>query len=412
MLKADLLITLSTRFAIIIAGLLTSILTARFLGPAGRGSYFFVITFAAIVAQFCTFGLQSSNTYLVAQQEELLGKLTANSFWIALVTGTCFSLIVLLGFLILHKPIPENLGFAIVLVPATLFFMLGTNLLVGINQIKTYNFFQLGGNYLIILAIVCAGLGAASAKGFIAASALGWLVVSIVLFIVLARFSKSSLRFDREIFLKGFKYAMKAYLATLLGLLVLKSNIFLLKKFCSDQTLGYFSIASQINDVLAILPASIGLLLFPTLIRNNTNRWQETQKNLLATSLFMLVTCLLAALLVKPFVLLVFGARFANAIPILLWMLPGAFFLGILTILSQYLAASGFPKQLIYIWFIAFLAVNILSWFLIPAYGGIGAAIALSITYFLLFCMIWLLASNLKKQIEPMLKTSLLETSV
>src|SRR5690242_11581545 len=69
------LLTIAARFVVIAAGVVTSIMTARFLLPAGRGEYFLVLTTAQILAQFCNLGLASSNTYFVAKDRSLFPSL-------------------------------------------------------------------------------------------------------------------------------------------------------------------------------------------------------------------------------------------------------------------------------------------------------------------------------------------------
>ena len=68
-------------------GLATSIVTARFLGSAGRGDYFFMVTLAALVVQFANVGLPASNTYFAARNPERTSQLVANAFWISLLAG-------------------------------------------------------------------------------------------------------------------------------------------------------------------------------------------------------------------------------------------------------------------------------------------------------------------------------------
>jgi O-antigen/teichoic acid export membrane protein len=72
----------------------------------------------------------------------------------------------------------------------------------------------------------------------------------------------------------------------------------------------------------------------------------------------------------------------------LLWMLPGVFFLALTSIVSQYLAASGFPRIVVGIWLVTFIILVTASLFLIPSLGGVGAAVSISLTYMLLFIMI------------------------
>ena len=59
--------TVITRLIVVITGVATSIVTARVLGPEGRGAFYFVFTFATLATQFATLGVHSSNTVLVAR---------------------------------------------------------------------------------------------------------------------------------------------------------------------------------------------------------------------------------------------------------------------------------------------------------------------------------------------------------
>lgn len=394
-------ITTFVRFFCIAAGFITSVLTARYLGPAGRGDYFFVTTLTLLLAQFAQLGLASSNTYLVAKQSDLLGKLLINSTWVSLSLGFTVSGLALAMLHWLHIPLVIGSSVLFLLVPASIFYLLGGNLLVGINKIAAFNGFQLGSNGLLLfccLAVI--GLAYNSVCAFLVANLLGWLVVAIVLFIYLARFAKinrQNLWFNKDCLLQGATYGIKAYVATLFGLLVPKGNILLLRYFCSDDLLGYYSIASQLNDTLAVLPASIGLVLFPGLVRNESTRWEEMKKTLGITLVLLLGVCLLAVFLTKPFIQIAFGDAFLPAVDVFLLMLPGVFFLSGVTIVSQYLAAEGFPGGLVVVWLISLVFMVGSSLVLIPHYAVKGAALSLSGTYMVLSGMIWLLAKRQKR---------------
>jgi O-antigen/teichoic acid export membrane protein len=68
-------------------------------------------------------------------------------------------------------------------------------------------------------------------------------------------------------------------------------------------------------------------------------------------------------------------------------MLPGTFFLALIQIVSQYLAAVGFPALQLAIWTAGFLLTCGLSIVLVPWYGGVGAAVSLSIAYTVIFLL-------------------------
>jgi O-antigen/teichoic acid export membrane protein len=66
-------------------------------------------------------------------------------------------------------------------------------------------------------------------------------------------------------------------------------------------------------------------------------------------------------------------------------MLPGVFFLALANILQQYLSSLGMPRELVFLWLGGGAAVLAISFVLVPSHAGAGAAVALSLTYFLIF---------------------------
>ena len=378
--------TLAVRLLIVAGGFVSSILTARWLSPAGRGEYFLVVTLAQMFAQFGTFGLQSSNTYFAAQPGgSRAGALLANSIWVSLVVGGGGSAVAILAMTFTGSTPPARLWLAAVLAPATLFYMLGTNLLVGLKQIATYNWFQLASNYGVLLCLAAAALLGAGSTGFAAASATGWVVVATLLVYVCRRGRRESLRFSVPVFRDGTRYALKAYLATLCGYLILRSNVFLLNAVQGSAEVGQFSIASQISDVVGILPQSVALVLFPTLIGASSDRFKTMARNLVTSGGLLAIGCTLLALIAEPFIRIVFGVKFAESAAVLRWMLPGAFFLGLTSIASQYLAAGGFPPALCGVWIAGLVVAAAAGRIFIPAAGAVGAAIALTAAHAAVF---------------------------
>lgn len=388
-MDSQVIATVAVRLLIVAGGFVSSVLTARLLSPAGRGEYFLVVTLAQTLAQFGNFGLQSSNTYFVARDRSLAGALLANSLATAIVAGGVGSLVVILVLKAAGGASADSrLWFAAVLAPATLFYMLGTNLLVGLKRIGAFNVFQLGSNYGVLLCLVgAAALGAGSA-GFLAASAFAWTVVSLCLLMTLWKEAAGRVRIAPDVFSEGFRYALKAYVATLCGFLVVRSNVFLLSALHGSAQVGFYSVASQIADIMGILPQSMALVLFPTLVTATEGRFRTTLRNMQIVAVLLAVGCAMVGWLAEPFVATVFGPKFHATVPLLRWMLPGVFFLGLTSILSQYLAAAGFPISLVAIWIAGSGVSAGLGWLLIPLHSSVGAAVALSITHFGIFVAI------------------------
>jgi O-antigen/teichoic acid export membrane protein len=393
LIEGEVLSTVAVRFLIVVGGFASSIVTARWLSPAGRGEYVIAVTFAQMLAQFGNLGLQSSNTYLAARDRNVRAALVTNSMWVAAAAGAVAAALIVfadrLGFATADRVL---LWFVPVLAAATLFYSLGTSLLVGLKRLRIHNVFQLAGNYAVLGALAVAAALHGGPRGFLAASAIGWTLVSIALLRSLRDDSHEPLRFDRAVFGEGFGYALKAYVATLAGFIILRTNVFLLGWLGGAEQVGYYSIASQIADVMSILPQSMALVLFPTLVASAHDRMATTLRQMAVAGGLLLAGCAGVWLLADPFVRTVFGPKFLPAVPALRYMLPGVFFLGLTSVLSQYLAAGGFPRLQSAAWIGGCVVAAAAGRVLIPSAGGAGAALALSITHFAVFVLIAALA--------------------
>ena len=376
-------------------GLLASIISARALGPSGRGDYYFAVTFAGAVVQFGQLGLASSNTYLVARDHALLPRLAVNSIWVSIVLGLGAGVVTALA-AFAADAFPTVSGgliwYGVVLAPPTLFYLLGVNLLVGVGRIRAFNGVELGANALALVLTAGAALVGAGVAGFLGATIAAWTASAIVLALLVLRGARPAAAFDRAVFAGGWRYAAKAYVITLIGFLVLRSNVFLLQAFSGPQQLGYYSIAAQIGDVLAILPASVALVLFPGLVKDAPTRWPVMVRTAGVVAALVVLASAVTAVVAAPVIALLFGQAFAPAVAVLLYMLPGVVFLGVATIVAQYLGAIGLPRALIGVWVVVLACVVGLSLALTPTFGAAGSAAALSASYLVLLLLVAALA--------------------
>lgn len=379
-------VTLLVRLARVSLGLVTSILTARFLGPEGRGNYLFVVTVAALIVQFGNFGLHSSNTYLVAKNRQLFGALLSNSILAAAVSIPLSVFVVWLASLAGGRA-GQWLWWAAALAPASLFMLLGSNLLVGTGRIVLFNVFEFTYAALVVPFIIIASLlGGGVGRILLASVAAAW-ITSIGLLVVLQR-GRRHIRFAGDVLREGLKFGGKAYLIALLGFLVLRANVFLLERFTGSAQLGQYAVASQIADILAVLPSSVALVLFPRLVADPEHRWSALVRSAQTTGLLIVGICVAVAAVASTFIGTAFGPAFLPAVPMVLFLLPSVVILAVTTILSQYLAARGLPLTLAGAWAVALITVILASSILIRSLGGVGASIGLSVAYTVLLVLV------------------------
>ncbi len=391
----DVALSLVTRIVLIAVGVFTSVLTARALGVAGRGEYFYIVTLAGLATQFGNLGLASSNTYALAKDYSLLPRLAANSFWVALVVG----ILAACGILFFETDqaqlywIEGPVWLLIIMVPTMLYVLLASNLFIGMSLIRQYNFFQLGSTTFQLVGVVIATWMAWKVDAFLLVSALTGLVAAGALIVMLGRFHRITWRFDLQIFRANLGYSGRAYIATLLGYGVSRAGVLLLERYSGITEIGIYSVAVQFADVLMIVPATVAMVLFPDLLKEPLeHRFARTMRATGQIALLMATFCVITGFVATWIVPTLFGEAFAPAVRVLWWMLPGVFFLSLANIVSQYLATKGIPFANVWAWLAGLFFLLVTSSFLIPHWGALGAAVSLTTTYILLAITLILLA--------------------
>lgn len=380
------------RLGILAGGLVTGIVSARALGPAGRGQYFTVTTAAAIVAQVANLGLTSSNVFLGARDLTRIRPLLVNSVLLSVLVGVLCALLVSLCGTQLHafSALPRPmLWTACALGAMTLMWNLGTSLLVAAERFAALNTWQVVNSAAAVVAIIlCASLHASSTL-FAAASTLAAALTAVALVLFIGSRSTGPLRYSPSLVRVGIGFSVRAYFALVLGYLVQRAGASMLVALGTPAEVGLYSIASQVFDVLLIVPSSVGLVLYPLLVRrHDTDLWLHVRRVALFTSALMLVLCLLAAF-AAPFVLpLVFGVRYAGATPALWGLLPGVMAFSVVTLLSQYLVARSFPWSVVIAWGVGLAATLAIGVTLTRSYGALGAALSQSFGSMLVCAMI------------------------
>lgn len=395
----DVVGTLVTRVALIAAGLLSSVITARYLGPEGRGEFFYWSAVAAFVVQFGNAGLHASNAYLLTKRGAPAGVLSVNSLIVSLLAG-CALVLLALPLLAASGQSWGLLGSRSValmlLAVGGLFTLLGSNLLVALGRIGEFNLVELVSRYGSVLVLLLAAWLWRDVHHMLLA--LGLASIGSAAFVLWRLQAHAPLgRPSAAVLRDGMGYGLRAYLAACLGMVVARTNAFLLEPLVPASEYGTWSIAMQFFDVINVVPTSLALVLFPRILRSDEPHRLLLPQILLVTA--MLIAVLLGFIVLGPWVIrLLYGPSFDPAYRHLLWALPGALGFGITSILSQYLAAKGFPWSLVLVWLVVAAVQALAAWMLIPWGGADGAMASLSVAYVLTAMLVGLLAVRIKKR--------------
>jgi O-antigen/teichoic acid export membrane protein len=367
-----------------------TVLVARALGPAGRGSVAVALALTLTLVQLGSFGLITANPYFAARDAATVARLVTNSLWFALGLG---ALLIVIGILFKAEfaGATRGLGWAetfaaVAAIPAALAALFLQSLLLGQGRTIAYNAVEVAQTSLVFAALAV-GLFVFDFDvfGVLVVLAAGYLVGVFVSLALLYQHARPAASPDAGLARATLKYGLRVYAATLVAFLVIRLDIFLVNAYLGPVEAGFYSVVAALAEGMYLLPTVVGLNLFPRVARGagvETTAW-------VFRIMFVLygAFCLVSIPLAAPGIRLAFGSDFAAAAELYYWIVPGVFSLGMLTILSHHFAGRGFPIEAAIIWIVGLainLAINVV--FLADA-GTYIASLASSVAYGLLLLL-------------------------
>lgn len=373
---------IGARMGVMLCSLVTGIVSARILGPAGRGQYFAVTTISALLAQTLNLGLSSSNVFLGAQDHGRLRHLLINSAYLCVILTILSGALVAVAGTYLGRVLgmPADMLWGVCAIgPAALFFTLASSLLVAAERFRALNWWQIINAGATVCAVCVCAMSRTGPKGFVLGTAAAAAITALGLLLFMTTESSDATGFSWPLVRMGLSFSFRAYLALLLGYFLQRAGAGLIASHGKPAELGEYSIASQLFDVLIIIPGSVGTVLFPLVVRRRDNSWPHVRQTTVITMSIMLVMCAAAALLAPLIIPLVFGARFAASVPVLWALLPAVLCYSLVSVLSQYLVSRNFPWLLVIAWLFGLALALSVGVALAARYGAVGAALAQSV---------------------------------
>jgi O-antigen/teichoic acid export membrane protein len=389
-LRTDVFLTAGGRLALVVLSAASTVIVARALGPAGRGSVAVAYSLVVLLVQFGSLGVVSANPYFAARDASTRSAIVTNSLWLAAGLG-----VVLIGAGVLLKIIAPGLvqgltngelAIALAGIPAALAASFLQSILLGLGRMIAYNAIEVSASAAAVAALLTLNM----LPGLTVARALTVLVGTQILaasayVVLLKRDSPLLARPHPGLAFQMFKYGLRVYAVTMLAYLLIRFDLLLVNDLVGRTQAGYYSVAVAAADVLYLLPSVIALNLFARVARGA--RTEITAEVFRSVSVLYGLVCLISIPLARPAVDILFGAAFAPAVQLYYWLLPGIFCLGMLNILSNHFAGRGFPRAALLVWIPA-LALNlIINLVFLPRAGAYIASLASTIAYALLLLL-------------------------
>ena len=380
----------ATATAVILGcGIVTGLIAARSLGPAGRGELAAITTWASVLLFAGTFGLPEAVAYFAAADRTSRDRVWATGQAGALVLGL---LVAAIGW----WAIPAAFGaddaalagairwYLILFAVPCLGFACAGSWLQGAGSLHAFNVSRSSLHVInAALMIALAFSGSRSVMYFAAATlvgtAAGWFLSAV--FAPVSRLWQ--VRPSIDLANRMLRYGIRVQVGNWSSAASLRLDQLLLSLFAMPATLGLYVVAVSYANTLLTIPASAAMVMLPEMVERHAagnareclQRWYR--RLLWATVLGAVAIGLLGAIVVP----VAFGSAFRDAVPLLAVLMPAALILGMNDILSTAflgidrpdIASKGELVGLV-------VTVAALS-ALLPRYGVLGAALASLLAY-------------------------------
>jgi O-antigen/teichoic acid export membrane protein len=219
---------------------------------------------------------------------------------------------------------------------------------------------------------------------FLAIAAANLLMVSYTYRIIMVKFRYNiTWKYHEGIMKSMIKLGLVNAIAIFIMQLNYRLDILMLKKLSTLEEVGFYSLAMQIAEQLWHIPYAIEMIVLSRSANSQDNKFiHRTVASIFRVSLLIGLVGGVAIFFVAPgLVPLIFGKDFVHSVPMIQTVLPGILVLIGFRILNSRLTGMGKPQIAIYTFAPALIINFILNLYLIPRYGGVGAAWSTNISY-------------------------------
>jgi O-antigen/teichoic acid export membrane protein len=368
-------------------GIINGILLARFLGPALKGDYTFIILLPASAIVLVQLGLPQAFGYFAAraQLRTILTRAAILTFALsAIAIGGILALMPALQNSIPDGITAMQLVLACIALPFALNVTFTTGIVMGRQAVRWYA----GINILYpiattaLLAIVL-GIFGPSVDGALVVYLLATMIQSIGFAVAAVRVSRSHESPEPVSFRDLFGYGLPSYPASLAGFFSYRVDVFVIAFLLADPSaaIGYYSLAVGLAEMVFFFPRAVWTMFFPHVA--GAPRHESDRQVALASRVTLLLTAVLAVLLIPAAAILIWLLLpdFTSSFEPFLVLLPGVVALSASNVVGGYIMGigrPGIPSSINVVALVLNLVANVL---LVPRFGIVGAAAASLISY-------------------------------
>lgn len=365
----------------------TGIITARFLGPTGRGEQAVMGLWVQFLAYALTLGIPSALLYNLRRKPDEASQV----FSAALLLGTVMGFVtigvgvVFIPHWLSDRYSPEVVSYArwfMIAAPLVLLNQIFTYVLRAREEFGTYNAIRYLQPLLTLFGLIfLVFAGLLTPLNATLAYVLPVIPIFLYMLVYLWRIYRPTFSGARRAFRALTSYGLRSYGADVTGVLSNELDRALVAAFLGPAAVGLYVVAMSLSRMLDVFQAAVVSVIFPKAVGQSQDEVVvliERGARVCGT-----VTLLAAAGLglLGPWALsFVYGSQFLGAVPVLRLLLLAVALNGITLILCQAFMALDRPGFVTVVQISGLGLIVVLLPMLVPHYGLEGAGIALVVS--------------------------------
>lgn len=376
------------KFYGIFIGIFTLSITARYLGPEGRGIIASVISWVTMFSIFLHFSLGQIFILSLSKNEQKDALSDGISTLIfSIVSFTLLGwLIAALLYMYTDTFITIEQSFLIIgflMLPFFIWESYASYIFTGLEKINTYNKAQVLGRTVSGLVLVISIL---YLNGGVEAALLSTFLGQLVVFIFCASSIYQFVELSTKKLLKNlllfFKDGVKLHFNAICAFLVSGVDVIMVNNFKGPEEAGYYQLGAQLLSLTLILPQAASMIIYGRIgTLGAVKAWTSQKKILFQTLLIMLLLALIAALTADYFILLIAGDKFYPTVDLFRLQLISVIGMSISIIMASQWVARGYLIASSVLGITISILNLIGNYLLIPTYGMYGAAYSTIFVY-------------------------------
>jgi len=375
---------------LLVSGLLAGVVTARGLGPTGRGLLALATTIPAVLVVVAGVGAPVAASYLMARGEDRLRVLSRAGALLALcgsaATGVALLLVAMTGW---YRTLFAGLGagllvLACLLVPPMLLQALLVGLLRGSGRLRTASVVELAQGVAAMVGTVAAVAWLHLGPPAVVLAQLVGIAVGLALAGAALRADGLSLRprANRALLGRMLGFGLRADLGNAMHITGFRLDTFLVNGFTGTAALGVYAVATRFAELLFVLPYAVALVVMPRGVRARAQgRADETPRVFTWTLLVSCASAVALALGGRWLLRAFYSDQYDGSYRPFVILLVGVVAFGATNVLMNDVVGRGHPGLVSVIAAVGLALTVALDLWLIPLYGITGAALASTVVY-------------------------------